>query len=462
MRPWHRRALAALLAGSAAGCGGDFLEGEGLTTNPNSPSVANRDQLFVGVQLRQFVFQAGDIARHTSMWIQQFAGVGNQTISRDQYQLTESDIQSWPNVYGGGGLIDMRRIQAEAEQAGDRPYAGVAKVWEALTVGTAASLWGDIPYSEAVGTVAKPRLDPQAEVYRDVQDLLDRAIADLQAGAASGNLRFNDLVYGGDMQRWVQAAYTLKARYYIHWAQVQERPAATVACGGNCAERALAAAMNGISAVANDMSTFHTTAAAHENLWWQWETERNNQLRAGRFLVELLRSRGDPRLTGYFDATGGEVIGSPPATPVPGAAWLSATRGARDFRQPLVTYQENQLIMAEANHRLGRDDGARANLNNARQAAGLGSAAGPGGAALFAEIMTEKYIAMFQNIEAWNDYKRTCIPDITPVAGRRVPGRLFYQNAERVNNPNIPAPAEQKQRNDNDPGLCTASVLGQA
>ena len=34
-----------------------------------------------------------------------------------------------------------------------------------------------------------------------------------------------------------------------------------------------------------------------------------------------------------------------------------------------------------------------------------------------ADIMTEKYIALFQNTEVWNDWKRTCLPALTPAQG---------------------------------------------
>ena len=36
---------------------------------------------------------------------------------------------------------------------------------------------------------------------------------------------------------------------------------------------------------------------------------------------------------------------------------------------------------------------------------------GPGHAE---NIMEEKYVALFLNIEAWNDYKRTCLPSLAP------------------------------------------------
>ena len=67
--------------------------------------------------------------------------------------------------------------------------------------------------------------------------------------------------------------------------------------------------------------------------------------------------------------------------------------------------------------------------------------------------MDQKYIALFLNAEVYNDYKRTCLPAITERAGG-MPGRLFYGQDERQSNSNIPEPAQQKIRNDNDPNAC--------
>ena len=87
--------------------------------------------------------------------------------------------------------------------------------------------------------------------------------------------------------------------------------------------------------------------------------------------------------------------------------------------------------------------------------------------ALFDSIMTEKYVALFQNIEVWNDYRRTCLPAFTPYLtangalpayGNKVPGRFYYGANERNTNPNIPAPSAQLGangfRNRNDPNAC--------
>jgi hypothetical protein len=74
-----------------------------------------------------------------------------------------------------------------------------------------------------------------------------------------------------------------------------------------------------------------------------------------------------------------------------------------------------------------------------------------------ADIMTEKYIALFQNIEVWNDWKRTCLPALTPAQGTvgGIPARLLYAQSERNTNPNVPLPSDQPARNWNDPNACS-------
>ena len=60
-------------------------------------------------------------------------------------------------------------------------------------------------------------------------------------------------------------------------------------------------------------------------------------------------------------------------------------------------------------------------------------------------IMNEKYVAMFQTVEEWNDYKRTGFPTF----GRDAPTAADVSIAEREANPNTPADGA---RNWNDTG----------
>ncbi|HEX2189751.1 MAG TPA: SusD/RagB family nutrient-binding outer membrane lipoprotein [Longimicrobiaceae bacterium] len=468
MHKWTKSALAVVaLTGTLAGCD-DYLTGAGISDNPNAPLEVGTAQLYQGIQLAQFVQHTGDLSRHAALWTQQMAGIGNQYSGRDQYALSEQDLAAWyNNIYTGGGLIDIREAVARTDAAGDRTYSGVLRVWEAYLMGESASLWGALPYSEALqpDEIPTPDLDDQAEVYRQVQAVLDAAIADLQSGAGAGPGPV-DLVYRGDRQKWLQTAHTLKARFYMHWVEAQNfagthngknvQAEATKACGGDCVQKALAAAQNGISSPANDFTSFHSTTAGGENIWWQFMfVRRQDQIAAGKYLVDLMKSRNDPRLEEYFrPIASGEIVGAAPATNT-AASLLSEQRGARDFRQPMITYAENQLIMAEANYRLGNEGAALVNLNNARTSEGLAAVSGLAGEGLRREILTEKYIALFQNVEAYNDYKRNCFPEIRPVGtAQAVIGRILYSDTERAANPNIPLPTNQPARNDNDPQAC--------
>ena len=84
------------------------------------------------------------------------------------------------------------------------------------------------------------------------------------------------------------------------------------------------------------------------------------------------------------------------------------------------------------------------------------------GVALTDSIMTEKYVALFQNIETWNDYRRMCIPALTAVPTaifrNKIPGRLYYSGSEGNVNPHIPDPTTQVNtngfRNPNDIADC--------
>src|SRR5438128_1693757 len=177
--------IGALLALGSAACS-DWLSGPGVTNDPNAPSTASRDQRLAAVQAGMTAQLTGALARTACMWMQQCAGVDRQYATLEKYNTTEDDFDTeFSQVYSGGGLVDIRAIASDALGAGDSVYTGVAKVLEALDVGTAADLWGDIPYSQAAGNNGTPVFDKQQDIYLRVLAVLDTAITDL-AGKGSG------------------------------------------------------------------------------------------------------------------------------------------------------------------------------------------------------------------------------------------------------------------------------------
>jgi len=144
----------------------------------------------------------------------------------------------------------------------------------------------------------------------------------------------------------------------------------------------------------------------------------------------------------------------------------SARTDDPEFRQPVMTFEEAQLIIAEADFRLAATPAlgavaAAPELNAVRALHGKPDI--PAASVTLNDIMTEKYILLFGNIEAWNDWKRTCLPARSPASGEpRIPGRLFYGDTEEQTNSNTPASSTQNLtgagaafRNDNDPAACS-------
>jgi hypothetical protein len=420
----------AVFAVGVAGCD-DFLTGGELSTDPNRPTTATNAQLFTGVQSNLWAFYASDMVRVTSMWAQQMQGNVGQYQNLFRYGVSEQTTNGfYAALYIGGGLVDVRTLQEGALAANDTLFLGIAQVQEALLMTAGADLFGDVVYSEALkgDSLPNPKLDPQLEVYDALVALLDQAIVNMTfSGPTNVGPGSSDLSYGGDPELWTKLAHTLKARILVHTSEVRPDVWPTV----------LAEASQGITDPSENWVAAFSGASGEQNFYYQFTVvQREGYWTPYTPFVQLLVTRDDPRLSQYFNATQSD---------------LSATLAAPDYAQPLVKAEDNLLVWAEAAYRTGDEGTAVTQLNAERALVGLPalSASGP---ALLQEILTEKYIAGFQTYEPWNDYKRTCYPNLPPiVAGATIPARFFYDTSERQTNTSIPPADQQPVRNANDP-----------
>ena len=434
-----RRAGALLLLVAVGACG-DFLSGGELSTDPNRPTQATSTQLFIGIQSNIWAELESDPARITSMWVQQFTGTNFQYVNIYNYGVSEQTTNGFhASLYTGGGLVDIRKLETQSQAAGDSLFLGIAQVQEALLMGTGADLFGDLVYSQALKGAPNPPLDPQMNVYDTVQAVLSRAIVNLGArGATNFGPGRADLSYGGNASKWIKLAHTLKARFYLHTAEV--RPGAYA--------QALAEAPLGIIDTTDNFVAVFSGNTNEQNFWYQFDVvNRSGYLTPNTDFVALLQSRNDPRLANYFNSDQSDI---------------SDVRLAPDYTQGLVTANEDLLIWSESAYRTGDQATALNELNAERTFVGL-PAETLSGQPLLTDILTEKYIADFQTIEAWNDYKRTCSPNLVPVvAGKKIPARLFYDASERQTDSSIPLPTQQPTRNANDPANAVSDATGAA
>ena len=443
-----------LLIGGAAlvilsGCG-DYLTGFAVQHDPNRPVQATSRQLFVGIQANLWGMWGGDPSRSTGIFAQQWTGAQSQYQSNIQsYQITEDNTNgAYAGLYGGGGLVDLRNLEAATLAAGDTVFFGIAQIYEAALMGTGADLFGDLVYSQALQGIPNPVLDNQLAVYDSVQSLLSLALVNIKkTGPTNVGPGDADLTYGGNVQKYTALAHTLKARFYMHTAEV--RPQAYA--------QALTEAKLGIARNADTYVGTFFSANEQQNFWYQFEVTagRHGYVIPNSNFVALLESRNDPRRAEYFNAAGDD---------------LSDTRLAPDFPQPFVSYDENTMIWSESAFRTGDEATALLKLNEerAQHAQPPLILTGP---ALLREILTEQYIVTFQlGEEAFNNYNRTCFPNLVPTGAvpGPIPGRFYYDASERQTDTSIPAPGtgvNTLKNRDNPPNAVsdgsTAKCLGQ-
>ena len=445
-----------------------------LNDNPNEITLDDVDaRLFLnGAQLANIMIQNSHLNRISGMFSGQL--VGYTSLYSNIYGYSLSTVESndeWNGCYIGI-LTNTRYVRDVASD--DNLLVGMAKVIEAHAIGTLAILMGDVPFSEVQNNaVDDPQFDSQISVLQAVTSLLDDAILDL--GSATSRPESYDLYYNGDKDKWIAAAYTLKARY----ALVQNDYAG-----------ALTAANSGISSSADDMNFIPRGDAAVS------EGDKNlfNAILAGSragdignngsYLLELLNdSTANYRGNDKTDETNRHNYYKIDENSGEGNLGVIE----RFEPMPMVTYFENKLILAEAAARTSFADGL-AHLNDYRawltsggrvnatfldsadilydayveadfQSDGMENADGATQEdALLREIIEERYVSGFGTYMPFNDHRRLRARGETDL----IPPFPLNTTAATVHVERIPWAQDELTTNSNapeDPGLYVATEV---
>ena len=198
---------------------------EGINDNPNEISSDSFEAgvlLLKGIELANVSVQAGHETRIGGMWCGQTKGLVLLYKSLAEYNISAEETNGiWQNAYQG--VVKQARLmrQQTATSPKAKQYSGITKVLEANTLGTIASLFGDIPFTEiAKDEIADPKFDSQKFVFAQLQILLDEAIADLNA--APNTAIPEDLMFAGNTVKWIKVARTLKARIYLYTGEYEK------------------------------------------------------------------------------------------------------------------------------------------------------------------------------------------------------------------------------------------------
>jgi len=424
---------------------------EGWDESPNTTTQATAPLLLSEIEVATFMYYTGQLTRTPSVFIQQTAGTDFHMVDIRNYTLLEGDnVNEWEGIYTNC----LMNAQLLVDDFGDdNPYyAGIAKILKAMALGLLTDLWGDVPYREALKGLTgvssvelNPHFDSQETIIQDIQSLLSDGITDLSKPALDNIIipGIDDYIFEGDPAAWINAAWILKARYANRLSKRNPSGSATDALNF----------LSNIDPAQPDLMSIHGDESNEENQWSAFQQDRGNYMQMGEYFIELLKSIGDPRLPFYaLPNLDEEFIGTAKnASNTNTSDWGPYAGTSGDTDLPLATYFEAKFIEAEANLRLGNTDEASSAYNDAVKASVLKVTGAPDPAfeALFAaedgtsitleKIMTQKYIAMFTQVEAWSDWRRTNLPVLEPnpdgdVAG--IPRRFPTCRSERNYNSN--------------------------
>ncbi|MEZ5197149.1 MAG: SusD/RagB family nutrient-binding outer membrane lipoprotein [Bacteroidales bacterium] len=194
-----------------------------INIDPDAPAAVSMDLIMPVIQARVGfnIVGGNDMARTQAIWMQYYTGVARQSQSEGSYILRAGDVNNlWGDVYADA-LMDIKQLHDLS--AGTSPHMdGVADILQAIVLGAATDVWGDIPYSDALQGTAniKPAFDSQQDIYVTIQSLLDGAIDNLGKDVGLFPLD-GDIIYGGEIENplaislWEKAAYSLKVSLCI-------------------------------------------------------------------------------------------------------------------------------------------------------------------------------------------------------------------------------------------------------
>jgi hypothetical protein len=405
----------------------------------NDPNRVFEDEIGLAELLPTVLKNTSDthfsIAFTTGQYVQHISFVGN-TDKQEESTLAGS----WSNIYLAS-LSNLDVMEQKATEQNAAHYLGIVKVMQALNLGLLTDTWEDVPYTQAFMGVEEftPAFDPQEQLYPIIQQLLDEAITELEKPDSEflepGS---EDIIYGGNISKWLKTAYALKARYAIHLINQGEV---------NAAENALSALQNAYTDNSDDLQVNYSSTNLnpwHTDAFLASQTGNPAPIHSDQ-LIDMMNGttypERDPRLPiiaskGSADEFYGGINGSFGFNPVgPDNSSTTDFTAGTFYSTPaapifMITYAETKLIEAEAaflrdnsGNRFATGasqqaydaylEGIRAHMNKIGVSAAERDGylneptVAVGAANLTMElIMKEKFKALFLNPEIFNDLRR--------------------------------------------------------
>ena len=205
-------------------CTNDFAD---INTNKSSiGSIGKAELPFLFTKAQDAVHWNGQVQQN--LFSDQYAQyVANNTsyFPTDRYEMNFSWVSSvWGNLYID--IVPQLQSIFENTDPASAEYA-LANIWWVYSFHRVTDYWGPIPYFNAGIPGKSVAYDSQELIYDDFFKRLEASISVLESNSGGNAFGDFDIIYGGDIDKWIKFANTLRLRLAMRISNIDAARAKT-------------------------------------------------------------------------------------------------------------------------------------------------------------------------------------------------------------------------------------------
>lgn len=213
---------AALLAGISSSCSDSYMED--LNTDKSKANSIDPNAQLTTAELQTY----GDLGmveiyrNYLYAFTQQLMGCWNTTNYGGRHTVDNNEMgRIWTSFYPKAIKNLTDAIHRSAEDGNMKNINAILRIYRVYMMSVITDIYGDAPYSEAglgyLKEIYNPKYDTQEDIYNDFfTELKDAASA---LNAANDRIT-GDVIYNGDVAKWIKLANSLRLRYAMRISDV--------------------------------------------------------------------------------------------------------------------------------------------------------------------------------------------------------------------------------------------------
>ena len=213
---------AAILAGISTSCSDSYMED--LNTDKSKANSIDPNAQLTTAELQTY----GDLGmveiyrNYLYAFTQQLMGCWNTTNYGGRHTVDNNEMgRIWTSFYPKAIKNLTDAIHRSAEDENRKNINAILRIYRVYMMSVITDIYGDAPYSEAgqgyLKEIYNPKYDTQEDIYNDFFTELKDAASALDA---ANDRITGDVIYNGDVAKWIKLANSLRLRYAMRISDV--------------------------------------------------------------------------------------------------------------------------------------------------------------------------------------------------------------------------------------------------